>query len=325
MDQKIEMFTFGDPVPVLDQRDFMGYFHSAWNGRWYEPPVSLDGLARALTANAHHQSAIDLKVNLLASHYVPHPLLSRMDFKRLAKDYLVFGNFYVEGRHSLLGNTTALKPMLARWTRMAQAGAAVMLIDGQEVDFAADRVLQVMEPDINQEIYGLPGYLGSLQSALLNEAATLFRRKYYVNGSHAGFILHVSDPAVNQEDVDAMRKALKESKGPGNFRNLFYYSPNGSKDGIKLIPISEVTAKDEFLNIKNVSRDDVLAAHRTPPQLVGIVPTNAGGFGSVEGAARIFFHHEIQPLESAFDAINDWVGEKVVTFKDYQPPAVAVA
>ena len=72
----------------------------------------------------------------------------------------------------------------------------------------------------------------------------------------------MTDPAQNESDVDALRKALKDSKGPGNFRNLFVYSPNGKKDGIQLIPVSEVAAKDEFSSIKNQTRDDVLASLR---------------------------------------------------------------
>lgn len=95
-----------------------------------------------------------------------------------------------------------------------------------------------------------------MQSALLNESATLFRRKYYNNGSHAGFILYMTDAAQNEEDIDALRTALKTAKGPGNFRNLFVYAPNGKKEGIQLIPVSEVAAKDEFGSIKNISRDD---------------------------------------------------------------------
>lgn len=319
----VEAFSFGDPTPVLDQREFMGYFHSAWNGRWYEPPVSFDGLAKALTANPHHQSAINCKASMLASHFRPHPKLTRQNFKRLALDFLVFGNAYVEGRRNMLGDILELKPALARWTRMKKDGDALMLVDGQEHHFAPGSVLQMMEPDISQEIYGLPGYLGAMQSALLNESATLFRRKYYVNGSHAGFILYMSDAAGNQQDVDAVRAALKASKGPGNFRNLFMYAPNGKKDGIQVIPISEVTAKDEFLNMKNVTRDDVLASHRVPPQLLGIVPSNAGGFGSVAQAAPVFFSHEIRPIMTVFEAINDWCGEEVVAFNDYQPPAAA--
>lgn len=109
------------------------------------------------------------------------------------------------------------------------------------------------------------------QSALLNESATLFRRRYYTNGSHAGFILYMTDPQPEGMDVDALRQALRHSRGPGNFRNLFVHSPNGKKDGLQLIPISEVAAKDEFTGIKRVTRDDILAALRIPPQLLGIV------------------------------------------------------
>lgn len=45
---------------------------------------------------------------------------------------------------------------------------------------------------------------------------------------------------------------MKDSKGPGNFRNLLIHVPNGKKDSVQVIP----AAKDEFLNINNVSRDD---------------------------------------------------------------------
>ena len=44
--------------------------------------------------------------------------------------------------------------------------------------------------------------------------------------------------------------------------------------------MSDVAAKDEFFNIKSVTRDDQLAAHRVAPQLMGILPNNAGGFGA---------------------------------------------
>lgn len=53
----------------------------------------------------------------------------------------------------------------------------------------------------------------------------------------------------------------KKSK-PGNFRNLFLYAPGGKKDGVQILPVTEIAVKDEFFNIKNCTRDDVLAAHR---------------------------------------------------------------
>ncbi|MBF0393191.1 MAG: phage portal protein [Alphaproteobacteria bacterium] len=313
----IEAFTFGEPVPVLDQRDLSSYFHAAWNGRWYEPPISLDGLARMLGSNPHHQSAINVKAAILASCFQPSAWLDRARFKRLALDFLVFGNAYCELRRNRLGQPWRLEPTLARYTRVGRDGQTLMLVDGAEVWFEAGTVHHLLEPDVSQEIYGMPGYGGAIQSALLNEAATLFRRKYYVNGSHAGFILYLTDPMQNQEDVDGLREALRQAKGPGNFRNLFLYSPGGKADGVKVIPVAEVAAKDEFMSMKNVTRDDVLVAHRVPPQLMGILPANVGGFGAVDKAARVFARNELRPLMATFLDLNLWMGVAAIAFDPY--------
>ncbi|WP_398492631.1 phage portal protein [Variovorax sp.] len=319
---RMEAFTFGDPTPVMDRREILDYIECWMNGRWYEPPVSWDGLAKSFRASTHHSSSIYFKRNILLSTFVPHRLLDRATFSAYALDYLIFGNAYLERRDSMTKRVVGLQHSLAKYTRRGADLDTYFLVRGwkEEHEFRQGSVFHMREADINQEVYGLPEYLSALQSAWLNESATLFRRRYYNNGSHAGFILYVSDPAQQQEDVDAMRTALKESKGPGNFRNLFLYSPNGKKDGIQLIPVSEVAAKDEFFNIKNVSRDDVLAAHRIPPQLLGIVPSNTGGFGAVLPAAQVFARNEIKPLQERFREINEWLGEEVVRFVDYVVP-----
>lgn len=113
---------------------------------------------------------------------------------------------------------------------------------------------------------------------------------------------------------------MKSAKGPGNFRNLFMYSPNGKKDGIQIIPLSEVAAKDEFLNIKNVSCDDMMAVHRVPPQMMGIMPSNVGGFGDVEKATNVFVKNELIPLQKRFLEINSWSNQDIIRFKKYTLP-----
>ncbi|MFB4413055.1 phage portal protein [Pantoea sp. ANP04] len=316
-----EAFTFGDPIPVLDRRELLDYVECVVLDRWYEPPVSFDGLARTFRAAVHHSSPLNVKRNILTSTFIPHRLLSGQAFSRFIQDYLVFGNAYLEKRTNRLGGVIALEPSLAKFTRrgtdldtywFAQYGLTT-----QPYQFTPGSVFHLMEPDLNQEIYGLPEYLSAIPSTLLNESATLFRRKYYLNGSHAGFIMYMTDAAQNQEDVDNIRKAMKSAKGPGNFRNLFMYSPNGKKDGIQIIPLSEVAAKDEFLNIKNVSRDDMMAAHRVPPQMMGIMPNNVGGFGDVEKASRVFVRNELMPLQKRLEELNVWLGEEIITFSDY--------
>lgn len=271
---RAEAFSFGDPLPVLDGRDVLEYIEAWRNGRWYETPVSMSGLARSFRSTPHHSSAIYVKRNILVSCFKPHKLLSREAFSRWALDFMVFGNGYLERRKSRLRTTMELQPALAKYMRRGADDMDVYFqVTGwkTEHEFAKGSIFHLMEPDVHQEVYGVPEYLSALQSAWLNEAGTLFRRKYYLNGSHAGYILYITDALADEEQVNGIRDALKNSKGPGNFRNLFIYAPNGKKDGLQLILISEVAAKDEFFSIKNVTRDDVLAAHRVPSQLLGLV------------------------------------------------------
>lgn len=316
----VEAFTFGDPEAVLDRREILDYLECTVMGKWYDPPISFDGLAKSLRASVHHASPIYVKRNILLSTFEPHPWLTRTAFSRFVLDYLTFGNSYLERRDNRGGRPMALEHALARYMRRGVELDRYWFVQGwkQEHEFKAGSVFHLQEPDINQEIYGLPEYIPALNSAWLNESATIFRRRYYKNGSHAGFILYMTDAAQQQEDVDALREALKNAKGPGNFRNLFMYAPNGKKDGIQLIPVSEVAAKDEFMNIKNITRDDQLAAHRVPPQLMGIIPNNTGGFGDAEKAAAVFSANEITPLQARFLELNDWIGEEVIRFKPYE-------
>ncbi|RAS16062.1 phage portal protein [Paraburkholderia bryophila] len=322
-----EAFTFGDAVPVMNRAEILDYCELLSINGWYEPPVSWSGLSKSFRAGTHHASAIYFKRNVLASTFVPHPLMSADSFRRWALDFLVFGNAYQERQRNRLGGTLKFEPPPAKYVRRKADLQTYVQINGWQVqhEFDAGAVHHLLEPDVNQEVYGLPEYLGALHAAWLNESSTLFRRRYYENGSHAGFILYSTDSQIDQNDVDALREALRNAKGPGNFRNLFLHAPGGKKDGIQLIPVSEVAAKDEFFNIKNITRDDLLAAHRTPPQLLGIVPSNTGGFGAADTAAKVFGRNEIEPLQAQFMGFNEWAGDEIVRFKPYIVDAAAKA
>lgn len=316
---QVEAFTFGEPSPVMDKRDILDYVECIGNSRWYEPPISFDGLARSLRAAVHHSSPIYVKRNILASTFIPHPLLTQQEFSKFALDYLVFGNAFLELRRNALGEPLRLETSPAKYTRRGvEEGVYWFTQYWKEAQkFEKGSVFHLLEPDINQELYGLPEYLSALNSAWLNEAATLFRRKYYQNGAHAGYILYMTDAAQSSSDIDQMRKAMRDTKGLGNFRNLFMYAPNGKPDGIKILPLSEVATKDDFFNIKKVSRDDLLSAHRVPPQMMGIIPDNAGGFGDVEKAAQVFVRNELMPLQERMKEINNWLGLILINFNQY--------
>lgn len=318
---RTQAFSFGEPIPVLDRAEILNYFESVvMYEKYYQPPINPSYLAKALGASPHHQSAITVKKNILLSTCQTSPLLPRTQLEKLVQDYLIFGNAFVEKVENARGQVVQLNVPLAKYMRVGvESGVFYQIVNGyDEYEFAAGRMFQLLNPDVNQEIYGVPEYLGALQSAFLNESATLFRRKYYLNGAHAGSIIYMTDPTQNKDDVEAIKQQLRQTKGTGNFKNLFVYMPNGKKDGLQVIPLSDAVAKDDFLNIKNASRDDVLAAHRVPPQLMGIIPNNTGGFGDVEKATKVFFVNEIIPLQERLKEINHRLGVEVIKFTPYK-------
>lgn len=257
-----------------------------------------------------------LKRNLLAGSFEPTRYLTRQEFRAFALDFLALGMGYLERMPSRLGGIAALARVPAKNMRQGRTADDWFMLDGtrQPHEFATGAIVRVRQDSLDQEIYGVPEYLSAMQSAFLNENATLFRRKYYLNGSHAGFILHL-DGQFPDGDVEALKKALKDSKGPGNFRNIMIHSTGTAKEAVKLIPISEIAAKDEFLGIKNTTRDDIIAAHRVPPQLIGVVPANAAGFGDITKATDAFFELEIMPLQMMLLEVNEALGVEAVRFK----------
>lgn len=60
-----------------------------------------------------------------------------------------------------------------------------------------------------------------------------------------------------------------------------------------------------------------MAAHRVPPQMMGIMPSNVGGFGDVEKASKVFVRNELLPLQKCLKNINYWLNDDVIKFNQY--------
>lgn len=88
-------------------------------------------------------------------------MMSQQEFSKFALDYLVFGNAFAELRRNGLETT------LAKFTRRGvNEGVYWFVNDWKEPHgFSAGSVFHLLEPDINQELYGLPEYLSALNSA----------------------------------------------------------------------------------------------------------------------------------------------------------------
>jgi PBSX family phage portal protein len=313
-------FTFGDPEPVLSSKitDYLGVFLDTM-GEYYRPPISLKGLADLMGANPYHGVIMHFKKNMILKWFEPTRLLSKKDMQQLALNYTVTGNCYLQKLTNSFGRTNKLQNLQALPMRRARAADQYLKLNanGTKVEFKEGEVIHLKEPELKQDIYGVPEYLGGIQSVLLSEESTLFRRKYYLNGAHMGYILVTNDADLDNETAKTIEEQVTQSKGPGNFRSLYInIGRSQSKEPVQIIPVGDIGTKDEFERIKNITEREMLAMHRMQPGLSGIIPQNTGGFGDIEKIMRVYHELEVTAMQEPFLELNEIMGEEVVKFKE---------
>ena len=110
---------------------------------------------------------------------------------------------------------------------------------------------------------------------------------------------------LDEDDEKALKEQIKSSKGVGNFRSMFLNIPGGKPDSVKIIPVGDISTKDEFERVKNLTRSDVLAMWRINGALAGILPENAGGYGDLDKITRNNYENEVVPVQQKFLQLNE--------------------
>lgn len=316
------MIEFHTPETVMNS-DILSYMEVALMDGLYEPPIPLDLFAKVARANSMHGSALYAKSRMASSITKLSKTLSRRDLNRFLYDFLMFGNGYLLEIRNAFGHIVKYKHLPALFMRRREkidtyAYKPNEFNNDGRIDYAQGQVFHLSEYDVCQEIYGLPQYIGALSSIWLNEDATLFRRRYYNNGSHAGYLLYMNDPNLTEKQEDDIKDKLKKQAGLGAFKNLFI---NGKgKDGKppELTPIGQVEAKDAFKDIKNMTTNDVLSSHRIPLDLMSVVREGFNSSSDLNKVDRIFYKNELIPILEAVCELNDFAGMEVVSIKEYE-------
>ncbi|BBL73982.1 phage portal protein [Methylomagnum ishizawai] len=308
------VFSFGDPEPVLKSRvpDYLGVFADSTFGYWI-PPIFLEGLARSLDANAHHGPIVYFKRNMLARWFRPSPMLGYADFRKAALDWHTSGMAYFRVVRNVFGQVLRLERRPALYMRVGVEPGRFFelrtdpLYWRQPVEYQPGEIIQIKEDDPVQDIYGKPEWYGGLQSVFLREDMILFRRKYYRNGAHMGYVFVTHDAGINDETAAMIEEKIKDAKGPGNFRNLYINigRSSASKEPVKVIPIGDIATKDDLMSISSITRSDALAMHRMQPGIAGVMPENMTGFGDLEKVMRVYCELEVPPMQQPFLILND--------------------
>ena len=298
------MFSFGEPEAFeFNHYDYNELFYNDSDGYW-EPPLDRRGLNKLTRTNAYHGAILKARRLMLASRYQSGGMEDH-HVHAAFNDFLEFGDVPIIKIRNHFKQVIALHPMPSMHARKDKKGNVVLLgRDGLTTKYKREDVIFVAQYDPVQQVYGAPDYLGCVQSALLSSDATSFRRRYYKNGLHMGFIFYATDPNLSKEDEDDLKEKMASSRGVGNFRSMFVNIPNGKEKGIQLIPVGDIATKDEFEKIKNITAQEVLTGHRFPAELAAIIP-NGGTRGDPVKFNAVYSKNEVIPACKLFmKAVN---------------------
>jgi len=312
-------FSFGDPEPILDSPmvSYLGVYLDT-KGDYYQPPIDLMGLAKLMGANAYHGPILHFKKNMVLKWYVQSALLSTVEFRKLVLNYIATGNGYLQKLTNRFGTVTKLISQPSTLMRSGkQPGQYHKLqADGSSIEFLQDEIIHLLEYDLIQDIYGVPEFLGGIQSVLLTEDMTLFRRKYILNGQHMGYILVTNDADIDDDTAAEIKKQIKQSKGPGNGRSLYLnISRSNAREPVQIIPVGNIGTKDDYEKIKGITEREMLAMHRMQPGLSGVIPDGMG-FGDMNKIKEVYYDLEVTALQQPFLELNSLLNAEVVKFNE---------
>ncbi len=300
------MFSFGEPESMSDFNNYQynELFYNESDDYW-ETPLDRLGLNKLTRLNAYHGAILMARRNMIAGRYLSGGM-GKQQAQSLVHNFLEFGDATILKIRDHFGRVVRLHPLPSAHVRKNKKGDIRLLERDDKIrKYKADDIIFISQYDPIQQVYGAPDYLGCVQSALLSADATTFRRRYYKNGLHMGFIFYATDPNLSKEDEEDLKEKMASSKGVGNFRSMFVNIPHGKEKGIQLIPVGDVATKDEFEKIKNITAQEVLTGHRFPAELAAIIPSG-GTRGDPIKFNFVYNQNEVIPAcKIIMDAINN--------------------
>lgn len=91
---------------------------------------------------------------------------------------------------------------------------------------------------------------------------------------------------------------------------MFINNRSGKGDAekaIKIIPVGDISTKDEFERIKKITLNDMLSMHRAQEALSGQTSGDSPGFGDLDKITRAYYNNEVVPLQQDIMEINEYL------------------
>lgn len=282
------------------------------------PYLNYDALRGLYAFNVYHKRSIRLKSMLLSqieettlANHLPPGITAKQFLFKFALNAETYGSAFFEraGTKSnfALYNLNTYAARVDRHHNIYEInGADYNPLDGAH--FMYDTILS--------DHYGEPDYVAAINQIVTLYKADIYNANFFDNGAkpEMAFIFEGKNPSKQQ--VEAIKQYVKaDLKGyKDSHKSIILATGTADGDQDPKIRIEELGKIEDmsFKSLKEVGRDEIIAAHGVPPRLVGVVNPNAlGGGGELVSQLEMFNKITVMPKTEMFEEFFESHGIKL--------------
>jgi len=286
-----------------------------------DPFINFSELLQFYYFNTYHQRSIKLKAALLSQveesnldKYLPKNEFVKDFMYAFCIDLEMYGNAFLEKSGS--DSDFYLYHLLGYQGRLNKNKEIFQINTINEAIPMDGYHLKYYSP--SGKYYGEPDYLTTLDQILTSRNADKYNTSFFENGARPGFGVIFENSSPNPDQIATFKEFFSSNyKGYENAHKTLLLHTGKTSEGsppakVRLEKLDSVEDMS-FEKLKNVNRNDIIAAHGVPPRLVGVMAAGQLG-GGTELIDQLHAFNEIV-IKPKAQTIEDFFANIGITHK----------
>lgn len=270
-----------------------------------EPFFSYETLLELFYANTYHRRAIHLKASILSNIEDG----SRLEGMGKTPKQLLYGfilNLELYGSAFLETTPNSLYLLPTHEARVDIDHNVYQVKNGKKIQLEAKQLAYYSPRSAH---YGEPDYLGSLYSILTSSKIDQFNNAFFDNSAKTDKAIIFENAEPDEAQMQAFQEFFGQNfKGYQNAHKTLIVTAHGENAKVRFEDLSKIEDLS-FEKLKNMNRDEIVAAHGVPPRLVGVAESGGlGGGGELLGQLHSFNQLTIIPKQEEIEWFFDSIG-----------------